>query len=395
MAEGKFHTLYDNDHGSSGKGAAITRLAQLMRVDNVSCNHGPNAGHVIEDQHGNRLLLKAMPSPCSLAGLLGIMQPHAWIGPNSAFELPQLLKEIRDTAYDDGPSKLFIHERAAVTEQHHKDAEAPGGSQSTLHISSTMSGAGATYTGKAMRQLSTKLAGEVVIPHAGILKPKDFYGEVQDELIRGCDFLHEVAQGFALSLDWGNHTRHGTYRNPTALQAAADMGIRPGQVGNVYCNLRSYPIRVGNNFNADGKQVGYSGGWFPDQIELDWGIIGKNAGMPQEEIDALFSKELTTVTKKLRRVATFSKESLRFGAAFNGATHLILNFTSYLDWASTDMRGGRKEFLTMSEKIRSFVDQLENEVNLPVIMLGTGAKHDSYVLPYGSIDVKKSGLLWD
>ncbi len=387
---GKFHILYDSDWGSSGKGAAITRLAELMVIPNASCNHGPNAGHFVEDEDGARLLLKALPSPAALNGLLGVAKPKLWVGPNSGFEVDQITREIIATDYlhYDG---LNIHARAVVVDQHHKDAEAPGGAQSTLHISSTMSGAGAAYSGKAMRQLDTQLAGESVLQNY-CMEPEEFYWAVQKELAEGRSFLAEVAQGYQLSLDWGNHTRHGTYRNPTALQAAADMGIRPGQVGNVYCNLRTFPIRVGNNYDADGKQVGYSGEWYPDQVELDWATIGLNAGMPQAEIDALFSKELTSVTKKLRRVASFSMQSLRYSAAFNGATHLILNFTSYLDWASTDLRGGRKEYLSMSNEVRSFVEALEDEVGLPVVMLGTGAKHQSYVLPYDTIDVSNMGM---
>lgn len=385
---GKFHALYDSDWGSSGKGAAITRLAELMAIPNASCNHGPNAGHFVESEDGSRLLLKALPSPAALNGLLGLAKPRLWVGPNSGFEEAQLLSEIMACGYDDPVALgcINIHSRAVVVEQLHKDAEAPGGAQSTEHISSTMSGAGAAYAGKAMRQLSTRLAGELPTWNC-MLEPERFYLAVQAELAASRSFLHEVAQGYQLSLDWGNHTRHGTYRNPTALQAAADMGIRPGQVGNVYCNLRTFPIRVGNNYDANGRQVGYSGGWYPDQVELDWATIGANAGMPQAEIDALFSKELTSVTKKLRRVASFSMQSLRYSAAFNGATHLILNFTNYLDWASTDMRGGRKEYLSMSSAVRDFVESLENEVNLPVIMLGTGAKHQSYVLPYDSVDI--------
>jgi adenylosuccinate synthase len=387
---GKFHILYDSDAGSSGKGAAISRLAEVLGIMNFSCNHGPNAGHIVESPEGKRMLFKILPSPCALRPM-GKDEAHnhiAWIGPNSAFEVEQLMHELSMTGYKLGED-VFVHSRAAVTQDHHKAAESPSGSLSTLHVSSTMSGAGATYAMKAMRQMSTPYASEALGELSTVL-PQDFFRAVRRQLDIGNSFLHEVAQGFALSLDYGIQPRHCTYRNPSALQGAADMGITPNYVGEVYANLRSFPIRVGNNFDANGKQVGYSGNWWPDQYELDWNTIGKNAGMPEEEIKLLYSKELTTVTKKLRRVASFSKEGLKYSTAFNGATALILNFSSYLDWESTDKKGGREEYLNLSSKVRSFVDELEEAANLPVVMIGTGAKHDSYILPYDSVGLTSS-----
>jgi hypothetical protein len=81
---------------------------------------------------------------------------------------------------------------------------------------------------------------------------------------------------------------------------------------------------------------------------------------------------------------------LKYSTAFNGATALILNFSSYLDWESTDKKGGREEYLNLSSKVRSFVDELEEAANLPVVMIGTGAKHDSYILPYDSVGLTSS-----
>jgi adenylosuccinate synthase len=51
--------------------------------------------------------------------------------------------------------------------------------------------------------------------------------------------------------------------------------------------IRTFPIRVGN---VDGYS---SGDWYPDQHEVSW-----------EEIER--APELTTVTQRVRRIATFS-----------------------------------------------------------------------------------------
>jgi adenylosuccinate synthase len=389
MNKGKFHAIVDSSWGSSGKSAVSTRIVDLLGIKNVSSNNNPNAGHtVVKD--GDEFVFKSLPGPAILKGWEmdraygesnGIT---SYIGPNSAFDIDQFHKEVEKTKSTIGQD-LFIHSRAAITEQHHRDAEGPNGSMSTLHISSTMSGAGATYAMKAMRMLNTKYAEDIPSLSSGVLQPWDFYDKIQLSLMRGEDFMHEVSQGFALSLDYGTHSRTCTFRNVTPQQAYADFLIHPHQVGDVYLNLRTFPIRVGNNFDADGNMVGYSGDWMSDQEELDWLQIGKMAGMPKEELDILAEKERTTVTKKIRRVANFSFDLLRYSAKMCGATKLVLNFTSYLDWASTDKYGGTDEYRKLSRIVRDFVDKLETATGLPVVMLGTGREHNSYILPYDGV----------
>lgn len=385
MPSGKFHILLDGGHGSSGKGAVTARIADILNIPNVSGCNFSNAGHFVQfgqelDPDYARILFKALPSAAALwhRSSKSANKPTCWVGPNAGFSVKQVLEEL-DLLGSLMTDDLHIHGRAAIVEQHHIDMESPTGSLSTEHISSTMSGAGAAYSMKAMRQLTTKYAMEIAELNGCTMSATGFYEAVQRNLHNGEHFLHEVAQGFPLSIDYGNHPRHCTFRNATAMQAAADMGIRPNQVGNVYLNLRTYPIRVGNNYR-DGQMVGYSGDWEPDQIELDWRTIGEMAGMPEEEIQLLHSNELTSVTKKLRRVASFSFQGTKYAARFNGARALILNFTSYIDWNSRDA----KTIETIGPKVERFYKEIEDQIGLPVVMLGTGAEHSSYVLPYGA-----------
>lgn len=384
MSKGRFHTIVDSAWGSSGKGAVACRLAELLGVHNVSSNNFPNAGHSFVDEDGYTFVSKALPTPLILNARRG-KHLTGWVGPNSGFELDQFNREMSACAMALGRD-LYVHARAAITMQHHKDAEGPGGTLSTLAISSTMSGAGATYSLKAMRQDNTVLASEC-IASPGSLEPWKFWQAVQtqlDELDRS--FLHEVSQGFALSLDHGTHARTCTFRNCTPQQAYADFAIRPDQVGDVYLNLRTFPIRVGNNYDADGNQVGYSGDCMPDQRELDWVTVARQAGFPDDEVAALAEKERTTVTKKIRRVFTHSFDLTAQSARMCNATKLVLNFVHYLNWSDLDRRGGRDTFLTMSAETREFVARLEAVTGLPVVMIGTGAKHDSYVLPYDTLN---------
>jgi len=372
MIGNKFNSIYDSAWGSSAKGAASSRLADIFDTPNLSSLNYPNAGHTyINGEY--KFVGKILPTGAALKStVLATKVSKLWVGPNSGIERQQLRKELSQTGYS--LSDVNIHPRAMIVEQRHRDAEAQGGTQSTLRISSTMSGSGAAYTDKAMRQQDVELWGE--LHHA--MTPMEYVYAVRAALQNG-SFLHEVSQGFALSLNHGTHYPFCTFRDCTPQQAYADFGILPSMVGDVYMNVRTFPIRVGNNYDSSGVQIGYSGDVMSDQHEVTWAQVGKEAEMPQYMIDTLSEREKTTVTKKVRRVFDQSWQLLKESADFGGATKLILNFPQYLHWSAYKVRGGRKEFETMHPLVRAFVDKMEVTTNLPVVMIGTGPDHNDYV----------------
>ncbi len=165
-----------------------------------------------------------------------------------------------------------------------------------------------------------------------------------------------------------------TSRNCT-LQAAMDqMAITPAMVGDVYLNLRTYPIRVGNVVE-NGEQVGYSGDFYDDCAELTWEQVAAESGMPADEARQLAERERTTVTKRIRRVSTFSHAGLADAVRTNGATKLVLNFMQYVSWEDN----GVKVFDKLSKKSRDFIAKIEDTANLPVVLVGTGASHEEMI----------------
>lgn len=374
MKKGKFNCIVDSAHGSSAKGAASTRLVDIFKVPNVSSCNFPNAGHTAV-QGEVKFISKCLPTPAFL-NAVGLAKPNLWIGPGSGFFLEQLKKELKETRYDRrADDTLNIHERAVVVTDRHIAMESPGGLQSTEYISSTMSGSGAAFAEKAMRRpevITTKQA------ELATLAPMDFMRAVRRELTMGRSFMHEVSQGFALSVNHGTHYPTCTFRDCTSQQAFADFLITPDLVGDVYLNVRSFPIRVGNNYR-DGKQVGYSGDFVSDQVETTWEQIAKDAEMPAEEAAALAERERTTVTKKIRRVATQSWQLLADSAQATGATKLILNFPQYIHWSAYRTRGGLEAFRKLNPKVQEYVHKMEDVTNLPVVMIGTSAEHNDYI----------------
>jgi hypothetical protein len=162
-----------------------------------------------------------------------------------------------------------------------------------------------------------------------------------------------------------------TSRGTTAMQNMADIGLNHFLLGDVYLVIRPYPIRVGNVIEG-GKQVGYSGDCYDGQQEITWEQVAKEAGMPDEEVAALLKKELTTVTKRLRRVFTFSDRQLREAALVNGATKIALNFANYIDWSCH----GVNRYEQLPPKVRDFIVRVEDVTKLPVTVVGTGPQLD-------------------
>ena len=72
-----------------------------------------------------------------------------------------------------------------------------------------------------------------------------------------------------------------------------DAGVHPSQLGKVCMSIRTFPIRVGNIKDELGHEIGNSGPCYEDQNELKFSDIG----VPDE---------VTTVTKRVRRVFSFS-----------------------------------------------------------------------------------------
>jgi adenylosuccinate synthase/intein/homing endonuclease len=166
-----------------------------------------------------------------------------------------------------------------------------------------------------------------------------------------------------------------TSRGTTGMQNMADMGISHFELGDVYLVIRPYPIRVGNVIE-NGQQVGYSGDCYDGQEEITWEQVAKESGMPDDVAASLLKKELTTVTKRLRRVFTFSDRQLREAALINGATKIALNFANYIDYSVA----GKNQYDELTPKVKDFIARVEDVTKLPVTVVGTGPQVDHVVL---------------
>jgi len=147
-------------------------------------------------------------------------------------------------------------------------------------------------------------------------------------LDKGCTALMELPQGLDLSLISGLAYPYCTSREITPAQALSDTQLHPSYMGKSIVCLRTYPIRVGNLIQ-DGKEVGYSGPFYDDSMELTWSELG-------------MKPEYTTNTNRIRRIATFSMLQYRKMLMCLHPDYIMLNFSNYM----TD-----KELCSLLEKL--------------------------------------------
>lgn len=383
MKQNRFNVVVDGQWGSCGKGLIATAIAHRYMPHVISTTNMPNAGHTAVWTDGRKHVAKALPSAAILHRWVDYYKPLIYVGPSAAFTLEQLHAEIDAIGIDS--DLLVIHERASVVTDLMRQMEADS-AVSTKHIASTMQGCGVALAHKALRLPDLKLARDydslqpylskdfvrrvtVCTPLAG--DTFSFAAFLNEMLVaRRWTVLHEGSQGFSLDINHGSHYPFCTSRSTTSAQALADVGIAPQLLGDVYLVIRPYPIRVGNVVE-DGVQKGYSGDAYEGQAELSWDEIGERCGAPA----GTFQGELTTVTKRLRRVFEFSFEQLYEATRLNGATKIVLNFANYIDWSCF----GETEYRRLPIKVMQFVQSIEDAVGVPVSIIGTGPQNNHVI----------------
>jgi adenylosuccinate synthase len=370
IRSGKVTFVVDGLWGSCGKGKVAAWLAGVWDARTLSSCNGPNAGHTVV-VNGKKHVFKQLPS-----GVVTKPNATVFIGAGAVVDPDRLLEEM--SWFPNTPVNL--HSRAAIVREDHRHAER--NAASLRYIASTMQGGGRALADKIMRVGRSVVEDSYWDMPPIVCMPKAF----RDDMIRRIEkwgMLHEVAQGTHLSIDHGNDWPHVTSRNCTVSAALDQLGLPPSYAGDVVLVVRSYPIRVGD-LVEDGLTVGRSGGVFQDHEETTWDTIAEDSGMPEAERVALKERELTTVTKRLRRVFTPSMDAIAEAVSINGATSIVLTFAEYFDWTIANTRNA-----SASQKVRGMCEVIERYVrkqtgrNVNICAVGTGPDVVDMEWPWG------------
>ena len=311
--------------GDEGKGKIISYLAIK---DNpkiiVRGGAGPNAGHTIRD--GDKVYkVRMLPS-----GFLN-KNSKIMIGPGVVINPHVLKNEIQDFGAD---GRSFIDKHCGIIEETHLMKDSKGDLKEK--IGSTGSGTGPANADRAMRTL--KLAKDFDSLSSIVV---DVPQEINSALVSKEKVLVEGTQGTFLSL-W-----HGTYpfvtsKDVTASGICADVGLGPTKVDDVIVVFKSYVTRVGT------------------------GPLAKE--LSAEEAQEKGWSEFGTVTGRQRRAADFDFDLARRAIMLNGATQIAI---TKLDVLFPDC-AGKSSFDELSEDAKSFIQNIESQLSLPVTIIGTG-----------------------
>jgi adenylosuccinate synthase len=318
--------------GDEGKGKIISYLA---KKDNptivVRGGAGPNAGHTIKD--GNTTYkVRMLPS--------GFLNKNArvMIGPGVVVDPQVFLKEIQEFGVS---GRVFLDNHCGIIEQNHLDQDSKG--RLKEKIGSTGSGTGPANAERAMRTL--KMAKDIESLSSYI---KDVPDEINSALKNKEEVLVEGTQGTHLSL-W-----HGTYpfvtsKDVTAAGICADVGLGPKSVDEVLIVFKAYLTRVGT-------------GPMPGELTA-------------EETEQKGWAEFGTVTGRPRRAAEFDFNLARRAVMLNSATQIAI---TKLDVRFPEC-SGVKSMNELSSDAKSFIKNIEEKLEVPVTLIGTGPFVDDVV----------------
>jgi adenylosuccinate synthase len=329
--------------GSEAKGAVTARVAaeevkneQKVTVVRVG---GPNAGHSAADPSGRIWALRQVPAGMVVdPSVRGVIASGSEIDPEVLDHEVQMLGE----AGIDVTGRLVISDAATVITPEHKEREAA----LVGAIGSTGKGIGAARADRIMRQAQTvkdigvalRLGNGVLLDHAACLERR----LNKDVRSASATVILEGTQGYGLGL----HTKFYptvTSGNCRAIDICAQAGVIPwGAHGiTVHVVVRPYPIRV----------AGPSG---PLMGETQW----EDLGLPVE---------LTTVTKKPRRVGAYDADLVDEAIAANAP--FVRLAVSMVDQIPGCVDAGG-----LTDKGDEFLREMANRHGVPVGWVGIGPR---------------------
>jgi adenylosuccinate synthase len=323
--------------GSEGKGKVALALARREQGQSVLVRvGGPNSGHTAYDVKGQRWILRQLP-------VAAIDGAHRIILPAGTYLQPQLLLD-EIAALGIPREKIIISPQARViTPEHvaHEQSLGLGGA-----IGSTTTGTGSAVIAPLHRDRPGTGPAAVFAHQDERLRSfvRPTAGPLREALDEGRRVILEGTQGFGLSAVHSTHWPNVTTRDTTAGAFVGEAGISPVDVDDITLVIRSWPIRVSGN---SGKL----------EAESDWATVARESGAPAS------IAELTSVTKKLRRVGRFEFDIVQQAIDFNRPTRLVLNHIDHIDWRCRDK--------TLTNRALEFIHDVERGLGRNIDWVGT------------------------
>ena len=338
--------IVGGQYGSEGKGKVAQHVARSRGARAVVRVGGTNSGHTSLGGEDEREVLRQLPTSALDPDVLCVLAAGCYIDPEILkAEIERLALPVKRLVID--PGAMIITPA---------DREAEQTSDLKQRIGSTASGTGEAVARRTRRLSAADLAGAQpdLAPYLAPVRPL-LRGMLED----GEHIVIEGTQGFGLSLLHSPHFPKATSRDTTAAGALAETGLSPLDVQDVVLVLRSFPIRVAGDSGPFGAP------------EITWEQIALEAGHDRG------LAEITSVTRKLRRVARFDPLIVREAIVANNPSVIVLNHIDHVDAAAAS--GG------LPARASEFLADVEAGIGQRVDLLGLGpdtliAAHDRSAL---------------
>lgn len=312
--------------GSEGKGKVAYFLAKKQNAKYVIRCGGTNSGHTVVNSNGTVNIFRQLPTASILPETKLVLCAGSYI------DLEVLHQEINAAHLSE--DRILINPNAIIITEENKVEE--NKSRLIENIGSTGSGTGSAVAKRALRSNNVLLAKNV-----DSLKPYvcDTTEILCNALKKKERVLIEGTQGFGLSLYHTPYFPYCTSRDTTAAGFLAEAGLSPLDVDDVALVLRAFPIRVAGN----------SG---PLPQETTWDIVTQESKAKKKII------ELTTVTKKVRRVARFDADIVNKAIKYNNPTKIFLNHVDYFHNDITE-----ESLFLVKEQINSLQKSIKRNID--------------------------------
>ena len=311
--------------GDTGKGKVISYLSLADKIAIAArAGVGPNAGHTVVYQD-KKYRLRMLPSAFVSRKCRLLIGPGVLVNPEI------LLQEIQLTRSKD---RVGVDQQCAIIDPKHIEADKKG--RLAEKIRTTGTGTGPCNADRALR--TVRLARDMPDLEEFLT---DVPLEVNEALDEGKNVLIEGTQGTYLSLFHGTYP-YCTSKDVTASAACSDVGVGPTRVDGVILVLKAYTTRVGAG---------------PLPNELSWDEAKKRGWA-----------EIATVTGRRRRAAPFNYELAKRAVKLNGATQAAV---TKVDILFPECRGV-KSYDELSKEAKSFIQEIEERIKVPVTLIGTG-----------------------
>ena len=347
MSQSKLSVVVGGQFGSEGKGAIAGHLSS-PHGQPVVCVRvgGPNAGHTVlgHGPEGPKTPWRLRTIPVA-----AVTNPDATLVIAAGSEIDidvlttegNLLEQYGHKVWE----RLIIDHQATYLEPRHIQTE----TDLDIHrrIGSTAKGVGAARADRIMRTAQTW--GDAHATLGFNYKPLDTSQLLRDSLQDGYHVVIEGTQGYGLGLHAGYYPQC-TSNDARAIDFLAMAGINPWDNHvdqfTVYLVARANPIRVAGN----------SG---PLRDETTWEDLG-------------LEPELTTVTRKVRRVGAWDGQLVNDAVAANGGNRHVRLCLTMLDHAIPAAANWTGPLQLLPERAKQFIQQVERDAGATVVLAGTG-----------------------